>query len=593
MVERLPLNDEFTTPSFHLNDHLPASVVVHPLNSIQPFPVNASFMLRLMHERGRSKAVLHITALIELRPPLHHFQGAIEITMRALISVSDKTGVAELAAALSARGVEIVSTGGTAAALSTAGVPVLPVEDVTGFPEMLDGRVKTLHPAVHGGLLARRELDDHQRQIDKAGISPITFLVSNLYPFEKTVQHPENNSAEIIEQIDIGGPAMVRAGAKNFDHVFVLTDPSDYEPLLAVLDAEPSEQQEFRRAMAAKAFGHVSTYDSLVAAYLRATAPDSPFPVELSIGLRLAKTPKYGENAHQKAAAYTRLRPGGTAQGILQAKQLKGEPLSFNNYLDADAAWQAAQLFDGPTVCIVKHTVPCGLAVRDALAAAYQAAFDGDPISAFGGIVALNQQVDPETARLMRKIKLDIILAPAYDDEALELLRKKKGTRILEMPNREGRPVPELDLRPISGGLLVQEKDTEVSDSSSWRLVTDRAPTEREKTDLAFAWKTTPLIKSNAIVFVKNLAIVGLGAGQPNRLESVAIAARKAGDHAKGAVMASDAFFPFSDGVNAAVDAGISAIIQPGGSMRDDEVIQAANEAGIAMIFTGIRHFRH
>jgi len=511
--------------------------------------------------------------------------------MRALISVSDKSGIETLARALHERGVEIVSTGGTAKAISDLGIPVIPVAEVTGSPEMLDGRVKTLHPAIHGALLARLENPEHVRQIEAAGITPISILVANLYPFERTVTSSDASPHDIIENIDIGGPAMVRAAAKNFDHVYVLTDPHDYDALLETLDAGPDEQQRFRRSLAAKAFAHVSTYDSLVSVWLR--GDDDTFPEELTIGLRRSVTPRYGENSHQAAAVYTRLRPGPGVPGLLDAEQLKGDTLSFNNYLDADAAWNAAQLFDRPTVAIIKHTVPCGLAVRDTLADAYRAAYEGDTISAFGGIVALNRPVDLETASEMRKLKLDIIIAPDFDGDALTLLQKKKGTRILRLPNREGARVPELDLRPISGGLLVQEPDIAFESSVNWRVVTSSAPSDAEYRDLEFAWKVIPAIKSNAILFVKDEAVVGLGAGQPNRLESVAIAARKAGDKARGAVMASDAFFPFADGIEAAVQAGIRAVIQPGGSVRDDDVIAAANEAGIAMVFTGRRHFRH
>jgi phosphoribosylaminoimidazolecarboxamide formyltransferase/IMP cyclohydrolase len=511
--------------------------------------------------------------------------------MRALISVSDKTGVVDLARALHERGVEIISTGGTANALAGAGIPVVAVADVTGFPEMLDGRVKTLHPAIHGGLLARLENADHRTQIERAGIAPISILVVNLYPFERTVTGSSATPDEIVENIDIGGPAMVRAGAKNFDHVAVVTDPADYPRLLESLDASTDDQRAFRRSLAAKAFAHVSTYDSIVSAWLR--DGDLSFPEELTIGLRRSSIPKYGENAHQQAAVYSRLHPGPAPAGILGAEQLKGDTLSFNNHLDADAAWSAAQLFGGPTVAIVKHTVPCGLAVRDTLVEAYRAAYEGDTVSAFGGIVALNRPVDLETAREMRKIKLDIILAPAYDDDALELLHKKKGTRILQVPNREGERVRELDVRPISGGLLIQEPDITDESADDWSLVTDATPTEEQKRDLEFAWRVMPLIKSNAILFVKDQAVVGLGAGQPNRLESVAIAARKAGDKAKGAVMASDAFFPFPDGIEQGIEAGISAVVQPGGSVNDQPVIDAANAARIAMYFTGIRHFRH
>lgn len=510
--------------------------------------------------------------------------------MRALLSVSNKDGIVELGQELTALGYELISTGGTWQALTDAGLKVLQVSDVTGSPEMLDGRVKTLHPKIHGGILARRDLETHVLEMEAHGITGIDLVAANLYPFEATVQRDGLSEQDVVEQIDIGGPAMVRAAAKNFAHVVILTDPADYSPTLAKLKNNELTLQD-RRQLAARAFGHVSTYDSLVAEYLRGT--DTLFPEELSVGMRLAKTPKYGENSHQDARAYARLRAGKPVLGVLDAKVLKGEELSFNNYLDADAAWTAAQLFEEPTVAIIKHTVPCGLATRSTLEEAYLAAYEGDTISAFGGIVALNRTVDLATADQMRKLKLDIILAPDYDADALAMLEKKKATRILRMPNREGDRVPELDIRPINGGLLVQQPDIIAEESSNWQVVTEKAPTPQELADLEYAWRVIPQIKSNAIVFVKNQAIVGLGAGQPNRLESVAIASRKAGANAKGAVMASDAFFPFADGIQEAIAAGVTAVIQPGGSLRDDEVIAAANEAGISMIFTGRRHFRH
>lgn len=510
--------------------------------------------------------------------------------MRALLSVSNKSGIAELGNNLSDLGYELISTGGTYQALTEAGLNVLQVSDVTGSPEMLDGRVKTLHPLVHGGILARRELDTHRRQMEEFGIVGIDIVVVNLYPFEAAVQQDNIAEQDIIEQIDIGGPAMVRAAAKNFSHVIILTDPHDYATVTAKL-RDDSLADSDRRQLAAKAYGHVSAYDALVSEYLRNGC--TVFPDELSVGMRLAKTPKYGENSHQDARAYTRLRAGKPALGLLQAKLLKGDELSFNNYLDADAAWNAAQLFTEPTVAIIKHTVPCGLATRSNLTDAYLAAYEGDTVSAFGGIVALNRTVDLATAEQMRKLKLDIILAPGYEEEALALLNKKKATRILQMPNREEQRVAELDIRPISGGILVQQPDIEIEDLSGWTVVTEKVPTAAQMKDFAYAWRVIPQIKSNAIVFVKDEAIVGLGAGQPNRLESVAIAARKAGAKAHGAVMASDAFFPFADGIQEAISAGVTAVIQPGGSLRDDEVIAAANAAGISMVFTGRRHFRH
>lgn len=510
--------------------------------------------------------------------------------MRALLSVSDKDGIVEFGRELVAIGYELISTGGTYQALTAAGLNVTQVSDVTDSPEMLDGRVKTLHPKIHGGILARRDLASHRQQMDEFGIVGIDLVAVNLYPFEATVQQDGLSEQDVIEQIDIGGPAMLRAAAKNFKDVIIVTDPHDYDALIDHLKQDDLSIKS-RRELAAKAFGHVSTYDALVAEYLRGDAV--AFPGELTIPLRLAKTPKYGENSHQDARAYTRLRAGKPVPGLLEAEVLKGEELSFNNYLDADAAWNAAQLFDDPTVSIIKHTVPCGLASRDSLVDAYLAAYESDTVSAFGGIVALNRVVDLATAEQMRKLKLDIILAPGYDDDALQLLSKKKGTRLLRVANRSGERVPELDVRPINGGLLVQQPDIETENPTSWRVVTERSPGQSELNDLDYAWRVIPQIKSNAIVFVKDRSIVGLGAGQPNRLESVAIAARKAGEKARGAVMASDAFFPFADGIQEAIDAGVTSVVQPGGSMRDDEVIAAANEAGISMVFTGRRHFRH
>lgn len=510
--------------------------------------------------------------------------------MRALLSVSNKDGIVEFGKELAALGWELISTGGTYKALTDAGLNVLQVSDVTESPEMLDGRVKTLHPKIHGGILARRDIKSHREEMEAHGITGIDLVAVNLYPFEATVQQDTLSDQDVVEQIDIGGPAMLRAAAKNFAHVIIVTDPGDYGTIISSL-RENQLDSEYRRALAAKAFGNVSTYDSLVAEWMRKDT--QTFPEELSVAMRLAKTPKYGENSHQDARAYARLRAGKSVEGLLQADVLKGEELSFNNYLDADAAWNAAQLFEEPTVSIIKHTVPCGLATRNTLVDAYLAAYEGDTISAFGGIVALNRTVDLATADEMRKLKLDIILAPDYDDDALEVLQKKKGTRLLRIANRAGARVPELDIRPISGGLLVQQPDIEIENPSSWQIVTENSPTSQQLSDLAYAWRVIPQIKSNAIVFVKNQSIVGLGAGQPNRLESVAIAARKAGDMAQGAVMASDAFFPFADGIQEAIDAGVTAVVQPGGSLRDDEVIAAANAAGIAMVFTGRRHFRH
>ena len=476
--------------------------------------------------------------------------------------------------------------------LTVAGLPVTAVESLTGFPEMLDGRVKTLHPNIHGGLLARRDLPEHMETLEQQGIAPIDMLVSNLYPFERSVQDPALDDEGKIEQIDIGGPALVRAASKNYAAVTVVVDPTDYKAILSDLRSG-AIALDTRRALAAKAFGHVSTYDALVAEYLR--GPEDIFPQELAIPLRRSAIPRYGENPQQPAAVYTRLGISGPRSGALDAERLTGDPLSFNNYLDTDAAWNAIGPFDRPAVCIVKHMVPCGLAVRDTIADAYAAAFDGDPISAFGGIVALNRTVDLAAAEQMRKTKLDIIIAPGYDDDALALLRRKKGTRLLTLDpsGPAASPTVELDVRPITGGMLVQVADRDVDDPSGWKIVTNVAPTGAQMADLVFAWQAVRLVKSNAIVVAKDSAIAGVGAGQPNRVESVNLATKKAADKAKGAALASDAFFPFGDSIELAASLGIAAVIQPGGSMRDEEVIAAANAAGIAMVFTGTRHFRH
>ena len=512
--------------------------------------------------------------------------------MRALLSVYDKTGLVPFAAALHDLGYELVSTGGSARTLTDAGLQVTSVDEVTGFPEILDGRVKTLHPHIHGGLLAQTSSPSHMATLAEHGITPFDILVSNLYPFEAAAADPAATVDDKIEMIDIGGPAMVRAAAKNHASVIVVTNPSDYETIVSEIATGPLSLGR-RRQLAAQAFGHVSVYDALVASFLGDGEPQ--FPDVLTIPLRRSYTPRYGENPHQQAAAYVRLRSDGALDGLLGAEVLIGDALSFNNLLDADAAWNAAQLFDEPTVAIVKHMVPCGLATRASLTDAYEQALAGDPVSAYGGIVALNRDVDLQTASLMRKLKLDIIIAPSFQPDALASLARKKGTRIVVLANRaEGNErKSDLDVRPISGGMLVQEPDVAADDPLTWNVVTQRAPCDSEWADLAYAWQAVRLVKSNAIVFARERAIVGLGAGQPNRLESVTIAARKASTRAHGAAMASDAFFPFADGIEQAISSGVTAVIQPGGSMRDDEVIAAANEHGIAMVFTGTRHFRH
>jgi len=514
--------------------------------------------------------------------------------MRALISVSDKRGLIPFAKQLAEFGFELISTGGTARSLAEAGLPVRDVQDVTGFPEMLDGRVKTLHPHIHAGLLARQDHPDHMEQLRERDIRPIDLLISNLYPFERTVGRGDLDDDARIEQIDIGGPAMVRAGAKNYASVIVITDPSDYLSVTERLGAG-SVDIAFRRSLAAKAFAHVATYDALVAAFLRDSIQEQ-FPFELAIGLRHERNLRYGENPQQQAAAYRRLSPARRVSGVLDATQLGGPELSFNNLLDADAAWRAIQISTDPTVSIVKHTIPCGLATRADLVSAFDAALAGDPVSAFGGIVALNRDADAIVAQRLTETRFDIVLAQDFSDEALVILRKKRNIRILQlrgdMPSETFDRLP-LDLRPIAGGILFQEQDNAVDNAADWQVVTERRPTERELTDLEYAWEAARHVKSNAIVVVGDRSVLGVGAGQPNRLESVDIAVRKASERAKGAALASDAFFPFADGLERAIRAGITAVVQPGGSVRDSEVIAAADRAGISMVFTGTRHFRH
>ena len=514
--------------------------------------------------------------------------------MRALLSVHDKDGLAELARRLVSLGWELVSTGGTLAALHDAGLPAVAVADMTGFPEILDGRVKTLHPSVHGGLLARRDDPAHLAELAAHAITPIDLVVANLYPFETTVRDPAVSLAAAIEQIDIGGPAMIRAAAKNFGSVVVLTDRRDYEPILDDL-ATGSVSTERRRSLAAKAFAHVSAYDAVVAAYLGGDGRGA-LPAEITLAGRKAQDLRYGENPQQRAAAYRRLVPGPAAPGVLDAEQLAGKALSFNNLLDADAAWAAVGGFPDATVAIVKHTIPCGLATRAVLADAFDLALAGDPVSAFGGIVALNRPVDAETAGRLAEVFFEVIIALDFSPEARQVLERRRHLRLLRMPappDGEGNRRPPWDVRPIAGGLLVQEPDHSPDGPAAWAVVTRRAPDETEWTDLRFAWVAVRHAKSNAVVLARDNAVVGVGSGQPNRLESVAIAARKAGPRAAGAALASDAFFPFPDGVEAAAAAGVTAVVQPGGSVRDEAVIAAADAAGIAMVFTGVRHFRH
>lgn len=513
--------------------------------------------------------------------------------MRALLSASDKTGIVALAKGLARLGWELVSTGNTAGTIAAEGIAVTEVSTITGFPEILDGRVKTLHPAIHGGILARPDLANHTAQLDRHHISPIGLVVSNLYPFARAAANSAASFEDVIEQIDIGGPAMVRAAAKNHASVLVVTDPADYASVLEAL-ASDAVTPELRRALATKAFAHTAAYDALIAAFLAEHSSGiSQFPEELTIGLRKARDVRYGENPHQTAAAYLRLRPGVPTKGLLDAEQLGGKELSFNNYLDADVAWRAISVATEPTVAIVKHLIPCGLAVRSSTRDAFLAALAGDPVSAFGGIVACNHTVDDTAAREIARTFFEMVIAPAFTDGARAALRTKKNLRLLRLAPYTPERNPALELRGITGGMLVQQPDLAHDEPNDWTVATRRHPTDAEWRDLRFAWAAVRFVKSNAIVIAKNRAIVGVGAGQPNRVESVAIAAGKAGDRARGATLASDAFFPFADGVETAIGAGVTAVIQPGGSVRDSEVIAAANAAGVAMVLTGTRHFLH
>ena len=505
---------------------------------------------------------------------------------RALVSVYDKSGLAELAAGLAEAGVELVSTGSTAAAIRAAGVAVTEVSEVTGFPEILDGRVKTLHPAVHAGLLADRSKPAHAEALAQHGIAPIDLVVANLYPFRETVADPEVSAAEAVEMIDIGGPAMVRAAAKNSAAVGVVVDAADYPAVLAEVREHGGLTAATRRRLAAKAFAHTAAYDADVAAWF---ARGTAFPEQLTAVWHKAQDLRYGENPHQRAAYYVER---GTPWGLGSARQLHGKELSYNNLLDTDAAWAMAIDFAEPCVAIVKHTNPAGLAVADSLAEAYPRALAGDPVSAYGGIVAANGTIDADTARQIVEVFTEVVVAPGYSDEALEILRSKKNLRILEI-TRPRTPSAPLALRSVSGGLLVQDADVAPLDDSGWRVAGAVQPDDRALAELRFAWQACKHAKSNAIVLTRDRALVGVGAGQMSRVDSVRLAVEKSGGRARGAVLASDAFFPFRDGPDVALDAGVVAIVQPGGSVRDEEVVAACDERGVPIVFTGQRHFRH
>ncbi|MCJ8156308.1 bifunctional phosphoribosylaminoimidazolecarboxamide formyltransferase/IMP cyclohydrolase [Sphingomonas sp. LaA6.9] len=526
----------------------------------------------------------------------------VKIT-RALLSVSDKTGLVELGQALARHGVDLVSTGGTAKALRDAGLAVRDISDLTGFPEMMDGRVKTLHPKVHGGLLAVRDNPEHVASMDEHAIALIDLVVVNLYPFAATVAKGADRD-EIIENIDIGGPSMVRSAAKNHASVAIVTDPSDYAELIEALDANAGATDlAFRRRLAAKAYSATAAYDAMISQWFAFADQQQTFPDLLAVTANRREELRYGENPHQKAALY--IPSGPHARGIAQAEQLQGKELSYNNYNDADAALELVSEFrDGPpTVVIVKHANPCGVASADTLIEAYQAALACDSVSAFGGIIAVNRPLDGPTAEAISGIFTEVVAAPDADEDAREIFAKKKNLRLLLTGELPDPARPGMMLKSIAGGYLVQSRDNGGVTREMLKAVTKRQPTEQELTDCLFAWTVAKHVKSNAIVYAKGGSTAGIGAGQMNRLESARIAAWKAKDAAEkagwaeprtiGSAVASDAFFPFADGLLAAVEAGATAVIQPGGSIRDEEVIAAANEAGLAMVFTGMRHFRH
>jgi phosphoribosylaminoimidazolecarboxamide formyltransferase/IMP cyclohydrolase len=515
----------------------------------------------------------------------------------ALLSVSDKEGLVEFGRNLADLGVKILSTGGTGRTLKEAGIPYTPVSEHTGFPEILNGRVKTLHPRIHSGILARHDDPEHQQTLLSHEIPPIGLVVVNLYPFSQTIQKEGVTLEEAIENIDIGGPTMVRAAAKNHAHITIVVDPADYSEVVAELKANEGETSaETRWNLARKAFHHTAAYDAAISGYFeKMSSKEEGLPPVFNLSLVRQSELRYGENPHQRAALY---RPQFHPPiGIVAAKQLHGKQLSFNNYLDLHGAWGLIHEFEKTACAIIKHTNPCGAALGDTPLQAYEKALSCDPVSAFGSIVAFNREVDEATAEEMSKLFVEAVIAPGYENQALEVLSRKKNIRIMETAGKTGsavsKPHTGFDLKRISGGVLLQDRDSYFINPEDLKTVTDRRPTPEELGDLLFGWVVCKHVKSNAIVFVKDEKTVGVGAGQMSRVDSARIAGEKARSSLEGAIMASDAFFPFRDGLDQAADYGIRAVIQPGGSVRDEEVIAAANEHGIAMVFTGIRHFKH
>jgi len=509
--------------------------------------------------------------------------------MRALISVSNKSGVVDFARGLKELGIEIFSTGGTKKSIEEAGVKIHGISELTGFPEILDGRVKTLHPAVHGGILARRDLPQHLSQLSQHRIELIDMVVVNLYPFVETVTKAGVSLDEALENIDIGGPSMIRSAAKNFPSVLVVVDPGDYDAILAKL-RRGKVDSGYRKHLAQKAFQHVALYDTAIAQYLNEEA----FPEEMTVALRKARSLRYGENPHQQAAFYIEQNVRQKPDGLQSLEQFGGPEISFNNLLDLDAALNILSDFSAPTIAIIKHNNSCGLASHSDLAEAYRRALAGDPVAAFGGVVASNRIVNLATAQEIDKTHYDAIVAPGYQKKALELLKRKESLRLVKVaPYRPSSSRSYLDFRRVRGGLLVQTPDVLTKPELKPGVVTKRQPSGKELADLLFAWKAVKSIKSNAIVIAKDQTLLGMGAGQPSRAVSVELALKKAGKKAKGSALASDAFFPFPDGPELAIKNGVTAIIQPGGSVRDKEVIKLADKYNVTMVFTGVRHFRH
>lgn len=509
---------------------------------------------------------------------------------RALISVFDKTGIVDFAKSLDAMGWEIISTGGTSKTLKAEGIKVMDISDLTKFPECFDGRVKTLHPNVEGGILAIRDNDNHKKQMAELGVEPIDIVVCNLYPFKQTILKPGVSHEEIIENIDIGGPTMIRAAAKNYKFVTVITDPEDYNLIINELKAKGDTSAETKEMLAAKVFIHTSHYDALIAGYFSEKL-NIKYPKTITLTYEKKQDLRYGENPHQSAAFYTSVK--GTEGTLTAAIQLHGKELSYNNIGDTDGALETLKEFDEPTIVAAKHANPCGVGSASTLVEAYRRAYEADPVSIFGGIVAANREIDAATATEMAKIFLEVVVAPSFSKEALEILTKKKNIRLLQLPHISTKGISASKAKTVLGGLLIQDLDTLLLNEDELKVVTKRQPTETEMRDLMFAWKVVKHAKSNGIAIAKDLCTTGVGPGQVSRIWALENAIRQGGKRIPGSVMASDAFFPFSDCVEAAHHAGITAIIQPGGSVRDQESIEAADKYGIAMIFTGMRHFKH